>query len=646
MSARPSRDRVASRGPAVAALTLALAASATGLLASGCATPGNSRAGNAEDVASALARWQPAPDAPVNRTRRPLAFLALGGALGGAVGGGTMTGTARLAAFDLSTSKLLWNQPAELTARVEVGTDVIIHAQKGAGLVARDVMTGAILWQHGVGSGERLVGYAIDGVTAYLVVQSGSGSAHRRDAAVVALDARSGGQRWRTELASGDVGGPAARGGLVAIPMQSQYVVLLDGATGAHLAQILSSEEAAVFVRALPEGLFFGSKGIFLVDRQTAAGSRKSPGYLQANLPKFVRPFYHHDMYRVEQMDYSAIDRNRILWRVTPGADRASFKDGLAVVHNYRFFFGLDPRSGDLRWAYNQPSTEAVSSSDTGRAIVFVTADGQLGALDRATGRRLYTAAVSGVSVRGATFDADGFVPSGGGADEKSGDLASVLSSIIWDPDRRFWDVKIFAIEQMAKQPGREVTADLLKISQKEGIPPAVYLKAGEALIERKDGSATDLYNATLKVHNDYAEDQRAQAVEMLARAAMALGGAQARSLAPALIEHLRLPDTEPVAAAQISRALAGMGATEALPALRDFLSMYRAEPTYDADPGALIAAAEAIVKLGGAGERQLLLFIAEEPKTVEPLRLYIRRALTQTASGSTGAASSAMMKE
>ena len=430
--------------------------------------------------------------------------------------------------------------------------------------------------------------------------------------------------------------------------MQSQYVLLLDGASGNQLAQILSSEEAAVFVRSLPEGLFFGSKGIFLVDRQTASGSRRSPGYLQANLPKFVRPFYHHDMYRVEQLDYSAIDRNRILWRVTPRAEKARFRGGLAVVHNYRFFFGLDARSGDLRWAYNQPMTEAVSSTDTGRAIVFVTADGEVGALDRATGRRLSKAQVPGAAVvRGATFDAEGYVPTGAPSDAAgSGSLATILSSIIWDPDRRFSDVKIFAIEQMAKQPGREVTADLLKISQKEGLPPAVYQKAGEALIDRKDASATDLYNASLKIHSDYAEGERAPGVEVMAKAAVALGGSQARTLAPALIEHLRLPETEPAAAMQISRALAGMGATEALPALRDFISMYRADPAYDADPGALIAAAEALVKLGGAAERQLLLFIAEEPKTIDPLRMHIRRALTQTAPGPSGGASSPKMKE
>ena len=70
---------------------------------------------------------------------------------------------------------------------------------------------------------------------------------------------------------------PAARGGLIAVPVESQYVLLYDGATGAPLGQVLSTEEAATFVRALPEGLFYGSRGVFLMGRDTARGSRHRP---------------------------------------------------------------------------------------------------------------------------------------------------------------------------------------------------------------------------------------------------------------------------------------------------------------------------------------------------------------------------------
>src|SRR5262249_29129323 len=161
--------------------------------------------------------------------------------------------------------------------------------------------------------------------------------------------------------------------------------------SGEPLAQVLSNEEAATFVRALPEGIFFGSRGVFRLSPGTAAGWRKSGGYVQAKLPEFVRPVYWFDLYRPEQQDYSALDRNRIPWRMTP-AGEARFRDDMAFVHNYRFFFGFDARSGELRWAYNHPDTEAVSSADVGGALVFVTADGELGALDTHTGRRVFQA--------------------------------------------------------------------------------------------------------------------------------------------------------------------------------------------------------------------------------------------------------------
>ena len=60
------------------------------------------------------------------------------------------------------------------------------------------------------------------------------------------------------------------------------YVLLYDGATGLSLGQVLSTEEAATFVRALPEGFFYGSRGIFLLGRDTARGSRHATGYLAA----------------------------------------------------------------------------------------------------------------------------------------------------------------------------------------------------------------------------------------------------------------------------------------------------------------------------------------------------------------------------
>ena len=47
-----------------------------------------------------------------------------------------------------------------------------------------------------------------------------------------------------------------------------------------------------------------------------------------------------------------------------------------------------------------------------------------------------------------------------------------------------------------------------------------------------------------------------------------------------------------------------------------------------------MIAAAEVVLKLGGAGERATLLFVAEDPRSIDPLRAYLRRALFPAETG------------
>ena len=612
-------------GVAVAALSVALAA---------CATSPDQRAGNAGDVATALARLQPPPT-----TARNLAVLVLGG-----------TGGPRLAAYDLAGARILWTQPAEVTTRVVLGGDVLVHGAKpatGAGpavVVARDLGNGAVLWQHQVASSERLAGYDADTRSVYLVVHASAGTA--RTAAVVALDARAGTVRWRHPLPSGRAGGPAARDGLVAVPVDSQYVILLDSATGGELAQVLSTTEAATFVRALPEGMFYGSRGVFLLSPSTARGSTREPGYLKAGMPPFVRPSYWYDLYRPEQTEYSALDRNHILWRVSVDGDRARFRDDLTVVHDYKFFFAFDAASGQLRWA-RAYADDAVASTDTGRAILFASAVGDIVALDRRTGAKLYEAHLPGEVVRGAAFDAEGFAPTAPGvapapaadaaAPAAASELVDTLVAIISDKDRRFPDVKLFAIEELGRQPGRESTRKLLDMMGKEELPPQASQKVGEALAARRDTQSADMLAGALRVTADYADGQTAPPVEFLAKAVGALG-AGGRVVSPELVAQLRRPDTPPAAATQIARALASTGAEDAVPALRDFLSMYRADPVYDADPTTLIAVAEALLKLGGPADRMLLLFVAEEPHTSAGLRAHLTRALGETAPARTGA--------
>ena len=147
-----------------------------------CATSPYKRAGNPAEVAAALARSQPPAAAG-----RSLVFLVLGGAAG-----------PRIAAYDLSAARVVWTQPGDVTTRIAVGHDVIVHGGKAPGategsalIVARDIGNGAVLWQHPLAGDERLAGYDLDGNAVYLVVQTLGLTKRGTTGAVVALDPRS-----------------------------------------------------------------------------------------------------------------------------------------------------------------------------------------------------------------------------------------------------------------------------------------------------------------------------------------------------------------------------------------------------------------------------------------------------------------------
>ena len=171
------------------------------LASAGCATSPYQRAGNPADVGSALARAQQPAARPSNAQQRYLGFLVLGGASG-----------PRLAAYDLGASKTLWTQPAEVTSRIVVGPQILVHGVRAAAapgkagsgddttLVGRDIATGSVLWQYPLRAPQRSFGYAVDGDAVFVVVQTVGATQKTTTAELVALDARTGAERWRHKL--------------------------------------------------------------------------------------------------------------------------------------------------------------------------------------------------------------------------------------------------------------------------------------------------------------------------------------------------------------------------------------------------------------------------------------------------------------
>jgi len=603
---------------ASATLIAAIAAAACG--GSGAFTL-TSDDNNPQRLKAAFAVAKPPPAGkPINATGHPLMFaVASGGAEKRA-----------LVAYDLAAKKELWRVASDVSSKVAVGGEFVAYREGDKTLVGRDLRTGKELWKTSLGG--DFLGVAADGERAYYVVAEKSGA--KPIWWLIGVDGRSGSELWRAD-APGQLGAPAARGGLVFSPFLKQWLAILDGRTGQQITRIRGLDQEISFARTTSDNVYFGSRaGVFLLDERAASGQKAQSTFGAANLPKeFVQPAYYWDAFDPVQAGYSAYDRNRILWRGGAQGDQLAFAGGLVVLHTYRFFFGFDPATSELRWAYNHPRVDVVASAHTGNAIAFVSMLGEVGALDPTTGRRTFEAKLEG-RITGASFDADGWKP----AEEIAGgeDTMAALMSIARDRDARFNVVKRFAVAALEQLQGSGVAGDLLTLIQDPRTPPNIYEKAVEVFIARKDAGGLGQMVEALAVDYDYIADTRPRAVGVVARAMANLGGVE---LDPALrgraveglIRHLWAPETPLEDLGDVVRALGVMGGGSEIQPLRRFLVLYRADPEFSSQSSALAAAVDVLLAGGGPAERELVAWAAAEPRTQEAVAAYARRALEQT---------------
>lgn len=559
---------------------------------------------------------------PLNAAGKSVVYVVIGGK------------QPKLAAYDLSSGAQMWSHEGDVKSRVVFGRDFVAHLDGAGKIVARDAATGAAKWSKAV-TGQKFLGLTADADRVYLVEQS-SGTRWT----LTALDGRSGEAVWAEEQ-PGQLGMAAAWGGLVFSPFLKQWLVVRDARTGKQLTAIRGTDEEISFVRVDSDAVYFGSKnGVILLDERAASGSTAKSTYGQATLPKeFVRSFYHWDAFDPVQAGYSAYDRNRLLWRGQVAGDKLAFIKDRIVVHTFRFFFGFDATSGELVWAYNNPRADAVASEHVGDAIAFVSMYGDVVALDPQTGAVLGKTKLDlgGGTVRGATFDAEGWKPAGGG---EPPDTAKALVSIARDRDARFLEVKLFALTALGKIQGGDVTADLLALIQDDKTPPKVHDKAVQVLVARKDVAGLPVLVDALSVRHDYIAGTQPRAVGVVARAIAAMGDLSAAEgvdaatrggVVDALVHHLFEPQTSVADLTEIVKALGTIGLPGTMRPLRQFLLTYRSDPAFSTQVAAVGATIDALLTRGGVAERELVAFVADDPRTQPGVAEYAARALRQT---------------
>lgn len=535
-----------------------------------------------------------------------------------------------LIGYDLSSGKELFAVPADVRSRFVV-TQGVLAAREGDELLLRDTQTGAVRARAPFEPGETLAGLTADSSQIYLVTRKQTG---RENKSFVTAWSPSGQRLWRLP-AQGSVGAPAAGAGVVALPYRYQDVVLLDARSGSELTRIRQKDEQINFVRAGKSGFYYGvgADGVAWLDERSIKGERGAISYLSPQLGERVRVFLNWDGYRAEQVDFSAFDRNRLLWDAELVGDKLHFRDDQAVLHSYRFLFAMDTTSGAVRWAYAQPRQNLMASDINDRAVLFAAQDGELGALDRATGAKLLSQRITlkpGQQVLGGVFDAAGFAPSTEGA-QPPRPVLEVLRDIVFDRDSSFLSVKTFAVQALGKVPGPQAQAELVRIITADGMPAQIARSAGDVLIARKDApeELAALLTASLKQSYDYLEDKRPKGLDVLAKVAAARG---VKETAPLLAERLLDPSTPAPALKEIALALGQLGGKDAAHALRELLLVYRADPLFSQDPDALKRAGEGLLKLDGEAGRRTLQFVTLEPRSLPGLSSHFRKLLDDTA--------------
>lgn len=570
-------------------------------------------------LTAALAKRQlPEQAAPMNSARQPRLFVLQNGA------------PKTIVAYDLNAGSVLWKVDADVQSRIWVGGDILLTLD-GKQLVARDQQTGNAKWKLGIKG--QFVGASADKQRAYVVTREGTDQ--KPTWFLTAYDAASGKLVWQADPAEGQLGAPVAHAGLVYSPFLTQWLIVVDGTSGKPLARLRGVDEQISMVRATSRQAYFGSKqGVFALDARAATGKRSEATYGQAKIPaQLDRTSYGVDLYDNVQASFTAADRARVLWASEPTNDGPmKFTGDTYAVHYFRYVFGFN-MAGDIVWAYQNPRVELIASEHTGTTIVGVAANGDIVAIDPKTGAvRAHRHLGTQAQVVGATFDADGWTPTGEG--EKVETVAALVA-IARDRDARFDKVKELAVATLAKLPGADVTKEMLAVLSDKRAPAKLKDTVVEMLAQRKDAGALPVLTTQLAVHHDYIAKTEPESLGPVVRAIAALRGSAVdpAHVPPALLalqSHLEDPATQAPDLAAIIDAMAAIGGGAERATLSSHLLLYHADDDLGTDAGWQRAIVAAVQEHAGPYERELLRQVAADPRTKQGLADVIKETLAK----------------
>ncbi len=511
-----------------------------------------------------------------------------------------------------------WKHEGAVDGRPAITGDVVVVAGGGK-ITALDAKGGKPLWAI-PSDGRAVRGAGDDGKTTVvsLGMASGGGSL------VVAVD-RSGSvlQRFEPEV---DVGSPAVLGGVIFAPWGNQYVSAIDVGSGDEIGRLLLRDKVS-HAKNLGGKLFFGELSLVRFDERV--GQSAAGGARRAQLPERElagTPVWLGPGAEVPPPVAGAPDKIRLYARPGDGADDLGFADERFVATYFRVVVGLNSKDGALRWVRTLPHDAiAGDAGQTGFAIcdekgkvwlLGSRAGGDAGTVD--LGSPLEACVVQGGSLR-AEGKGDG------------GPVAEQVAEAIQLKMPQMVTAQRFLLRELGALEDETVSRVLVDLASNPQTPPMLLEDARKLLASRRNGAEFML--AALQKHYDFLADVLLPPpVGPLADALAAMGEARA---APLLAKHLNDPANSPDDVRRAAQALAKIATRSELAEIETFFALYRATADQEELVAAVIAAAQALVKVGGKEGAATVRRAAADPLTHPE----VRRGIENLVPASDGAA-------
>ncbi len=514
-----------------------------------------------------------------------------------------------------NAANVKWTFAHALDARPLISGNVVV-ATGGGELFALDAATGKRLWARPTG-GLKVNGAGDDGAVTVVTMASGTGLG----SALLAVG-RDGNVLQQIE-SERVLGTPAVLAGYAFVPWDGVYVSAIDLSSGSEVARLVVRDETS---RAWTQGgeLYFGEIAILRFDDriQYADKSRAThvnlPARELAGAPTLMEPGTENPGPAAQ-----ARDRIRIYARPEPrpepkegasdGAAALGIDSGVYYATYFKLAMGLDAAKGGLVWVHTHGSDIIGGAAAVG-SVVLCDEKGHVTTLDARTGG--VSADVDlGEPVLGCVVQVDGYrAPAASAA---AAPLAAQISEALLNRDAELATAKRLLLRELAALEDESATKTLIELASDEQTPPMILDDARKALADRRNGAQFML--ESLAHHYDFLKDVlRSPPVGPMAQALAAMGKKEA---APLLAAHLLDPadtDDDVRRAAEALVRLAGPG--EAAP-LAQFFAIYRSAAPHEDVETAVVSAAQALVKVGGAEAQARVTAAMRDPMTLSNVR-------------------------